>query len=56
MARAMVPKMTINGAKLREWTLDSGANALAARLLDTLEFDGYLNLDNTKTSSDNAEG
>ena len=38
-----------------KWTLDSGANALAARLLDTLEFDGYLNLDNTRTSSDNAD-
>ena len=54
-ARSFTVKMTINGAKLREWTLDSGANALAARLLDTLEFDGYLNLDNTKTSSDNAD-
>ena len=54
-ARNFTLKMTINGAKLREWTLDSGANALAARLLDTLEFDGYLNLDNTRTSSDNAD-
>jgi len=54
-ARSFTLKMTINGAKLREWTLDSGANALAARLLDTLEFDGYLNLDNTRTSSDNAD-
>lgn len=54
-ARSFTVKMTINGAKLREWTLDSGANALAARILDTLEFDGYLNLDNTRTSSDNAD-
>ena len=46
-ARSFTVKMTINGAKLRAWTLDSGANALAARILDTLEFDGYLNLDNT---------
>ena len=48
-------KLTINGAKLKKWTLDSGANALAARLLDNLEFDGYINLDNTKTTSDNAD-
>ena len=34
-ARSFTVKMTINGAKLREWTLDSGANALAARVLDT---------------------
>ena len=54
-SRSFTIKMTINGAKLRKWTLDSGANALAARVLDTLEFDGYLNLDNTKTSSDNAD-
>ena len=53
--RTFTLKMTINGAKLRQWTLDSGANALSARLLDTLEFDGYLNLDNVRTSSDNAD-
>jgi subtilisin family serine protease len=48
-------KMTIDGRKLREWTLDSGANALAARILDTLEYDGYLWLNDTSTSSDNAD-
>ena len=54
-SRSFTVKMTINGSKLREWTLDSGANALAARLLDTLEFDGYLNLNNVATATDNAD-
>jgi hypothetical protein len=48
-------KMTIDGRKLREWTLDSGANALNARLLDTLEYDGYVWLNDKSTSSDNAD-
>jgi hypothetical protein len=48
-------KMTIDGRKLREWTLDSGENALNARLLDTLEYDGYLWLDDRSTKSDDAD-
>ncbi len=48
-------KMTIDGRKLREWTLDSGPNALNARILDTLEYDGYLWLNDTSTNSDNAD-
>jgi hypothetical protein len=47
-------KLTISGKKLREWMLDSGPNALASRLLDTLEYDGYIWLNDRSTKSDNA--
>jgi minor extracellular serine protease Vpr len=45
-------RVVIDGAKLRAWTLDSGPNALNARLLDTLEYDGYVKLDRLGTSAD----
>jgi subtilisin family serine protease len=44
--------MRIYGAKLRDWALDSGAAALDARTLDQLEYDGYLNFNNTATHRD----
>lgn len=47
--------MTVDGRKLRGWTLDSGANALDGRILDTLEYDGYILLDNIRTTRDNAD-
>ena len=42
--------MTITGSKLRRGSLDSGPNALTPRLLDLLEFDGYIWLDDTSTT------
>jgi subtilisin family serine protease len=47
--------LKINGNKLREWTLDSGPAALDARALDTLEYDGYLNFNNTATHKDDKD-
>ena len=47
--------LTINGNKLREWTLDSGPGALDARALDTLEYDGYLNFNNAATHTDDKD-
>ena len=47
--------LRINGNKLREWTLDSGPAALDARALDTLEYDGYLNFNNTATHKDDKD-
>ena len=44
--------MTINGKKLRDWSLDSGGAALDARALDLLEYDGYITFNNTKTHKD----
>ena len=42
----------INGPKLRDWALDSGAAALDARALDQLEYDGYLTFNNLATHKD----
>ena len=42
----------INGPKLRDWALDSGAAALDARALDQLEYDGYLTFNNLATHRD----
>ncbi|HYN47763.1 MAG TPA: S8 family serine peptidase [Candidatus Nanopelagicales bacterium] len=47
--------LTINGSLLRPWTLDSGANGNNPAPLDLLEYDGYLLLDNTRTTADNAD-
>lgn len=48
-------RLTIDGSKLAAWTLDSGPNALAARLLDALEYDGYIWLNERGTSADDAD-
>ncbi len=48
-------RLTIDGSKLSAWTLDSGPNALAARLLDGLEYDGYIWLNELGTSADDAD-
>jgi len=48
-------RLTIDGRKLSAWTLDSGPNALAARLLDALEYDGYIWLDEIGTAADDAD-
>ncbi len=47
--------LRIDGSKLRPWTMDAGANGANPTPLDLLEYDGYLNLDNTRTSADNAD-
>jgi subtilisin family serine protease len=47
--------MTITGSKLLPWFLDSGPNALNAEALDLQEFDGYIWLNDTSTTSDNAK-
>ena len=45
--------MTITESKLRNWTLDSGPNALNAAALDLMEYDGYIWFNDTSTSADN---
>ncbi len=45
-ARTIKVKLTVYGSKLRAWSLDSGLNALDARKLDLLEYDGYLSFNN----------
>ncbi|MEA2537932.1 MAG: hypothetical protein QOF11_2166 [Chloroflexota bacterium] len=47
--------LRINANKLREWILDSGPGALDARALDLLEYDGYLNFNNTATHKDDKD-
>jgi subtilisin family serine protease len=47
-------RLTIDGSKLDPWTLDSGPNALAPRLLDALEYDGYIWLNDLGTKADDA--
>ncbi len=44
--------LVVHGPKLRPWTLDSGENALDPSRLDLLEYDGYINLDDTNTKAD----
>ncbi len=44
----------INPSRLREWTLDGGANGVNPVPLDLLEYDGYINLDRVGTKADNA--
>ena len=45
----------IDPAKLRAWTLNSGSNGANADLLSSLEYDGYVWLDDQGTASDNAD-
>jgi len=46
-------RMTVNGAKLRKWQLDAGPHATDAAMLSRLEYDGYVWLDDTSTTTDN---
>ena len=46
--------ISIDPSKLRAWGLDSGINGANADLLTTLEYDGYVWLDDQSTASDNA--
>ena len=48
-------RLRIDGSKLRPWTLDSGPNGNEPAPLDLLEYDGYLNFDNVRTSADDAD-
>ncbi len=50
--RTFKVSLTINGLRLRAWALDSGAAALDARVLDRLEYDGYITLNDTRTHRD----
>jgi subtilisin family serine protease len=45
---------TITGSALRAWTLNSGSNGANAGVLQTLEYDGYLWLNDTSTTADDA--
>ena len=47
--------LRIDGSKLRAWTMNSGDQGASAAPLDLLEYDGYINLDNTRTSADDAD-
>ena len=53
--RVIQVKLTINGRKLRDWSLDSGPAALDARALDLLEYDGYLSFNNLATHRDDTK-
>jgi hypothetical protein len=46
--------ITIDPSKLRAWTLDSGINGANADALTTLEYDGYVWLNDQSTASDDA--
>lgn len=46
--------MTIDGAKLRQWGLNSGSQGANGDALTTFEYDGYLWLDDTSTTDDDA--
>jgi hypothetical protein len=48
-------KLFIDGAKLREWGMDSGGNGANPDALTLYEYDGYLNFDNINTDDDDAE-
>ncbi|MCG8349776.1 MAG: S8 family serine peptidase [Chloroflexales bacterium] len=43
--------MTIDGAKLREWGLNSGSQGANADILTTFEYDGYIFLDDPTTAT-----
>ncbi len=45
---------TITGSALRAWTLNSGSNGANAGVLQLLEYDGYLWLNDTSTTADDA--
>ena len=47
--------LRIDGSKLRPWTMNSGDMGNNPAPLDLLEYDGYINLDNTRTSADDAD-
>lgn len=56
MGEAKVQVMlTIEAAKLRPWTLNSGGQGANANLLTTLEYDGYIWFDNINTADDDAQ-
>jgi len=44
--------ITVNGALLRTWTLDSGINGASAAILQSREYDGYVWLDADGTVND----
>ena len=46
--------ITIDPSKLRAWTLDSGINGANATALTTLEYDGYVWLNDQSTTADDA--
>jgi subtilisin family serine protease len=48
-----VVTLQIDGTKLREWMLNSGSRGGNPSVLTTLEYDGYLLLDDTSTNKDN---
>jgi hypothetical protein len=48
-------KLRIDGAKLREWGLNSGSNGANPDALTLFEYDGYLVFDNIYTHDDDAE-
>jgi subtilisin family serine protease len=47
--------VTVTGAALREWALESGPTGASSSMLQLLEYDGYLWLDDTGTSADDAD-
>jgi hypothetical protein len=46
-------KMTINGALLAQWAMNSGSNGSNANVLTNMEYDGYINFDNVWSVADN---
>jgi len=50
-----VVSLAIDPSKLRAWTLDSGLNGANGDVLSTLEYDGYVWLDDQGTAADNGQ-
>ena len=47
--------LTVTGSALRAWNLNSGGAGASASVLQTLEYDGYLWLNNTGTTADDTD-
>ncbi len=54
-SRTFRVRMVVHGSRLRAWQLDAGLHATDAAMLSKLEYDGYIWLDDTSTTTDNAK-
>ena len=50
-----IVRMEIDGAKLRDWGMNSGSSGANPDLLTLFEYDGYITLDNRYTHADDAD-
>ncbi|MFK7803753.1 MAG: S8 family serine peptidase [Anaerolineae bacterium] len=54
-ARIVTVRITVDPELLPDWTMGIGAQGSGAATLDINEFDGYIMMDDTKTSDDDAD-